>query len=170
MSEHTAFIGLGSNLGDRLRHLAAAREALSEWVTVERTSSVYETEPVDLPDQPWFLNQVLLIRCTLAPFALLDACLTIEHRLGRVRSVPKGPRTIDLDILLYDDLIIDEERDGHHLAIPHPRLHLRRFVLVPLCELAPDRKHPILGRTMTELLASVPDEARVRPYAAPGGP
>ncbi len=169
MSEHTAFIGLGSNLEDRLSHLAAARDALSEWVTVERASSVYETAPVDLPDQPWFLNQVLIIRCALAPFALLEACLTIERRLGRVRTVPKGPRTIDLDILLYDDLVIDQEHQGLRLTIPHPRLHLRRFVLVPLCELAPERKHPILGRTMIELLASVPDEAEVRLYVAPGG-
>jgi 2-amino-4-hydroxy-6-hydroxymethyldihydropteridine diphosphokinase len=162
MHQHTAYIGLGSNVGDRLSYLASARAALRERNTIERVSSVYETEPVDVVNQPWFLNQVVMVQTSLTPFELLELCLGIEAELGRTRLVDKSPRTIDLDILLYDQLIIDEVRGHLSLIIPHPRLHLRRFVLVPLCELSPQQIHPVLGKTFAELLAELDDPAEVR--------
>jgi 2-amino-4-hydroxy-6-hydroxymethyldihydropteridine diphosphokinase len=167
MIEHTAFIGLGSNLNDRFAYLSAARMALTEEVHIERASSVYETEPVEVTDQPWFLNQVLLVTCTQTPIELLELCLAIEEKMGRRRLVPKGPRTIDLDLLLYDDLVLNEEREGCSLIIPHPRMHLRKFVLAPLCEVAPWLVHPVLGGTIAQLLAVVDDPAQVSLYSPP---
>ena len=167
MHQHIAYIGLGSNVGDRLSHLASARAALAQHATIERVSSVYETEPVDVVSQPWFLNQVILIRTSLAPFELLRLCLGIEAELGRTRLVEKGPRTIDVDILLYDQLIMDEVSGDLSLTIPHPRLHLRRFVLVPLCELIPQQIHPARGKTFAELLAELDDPAEVRSVSDP---
>lgn len=165
MMEHTAFIGLGSNLNDRLAHLLAARAALAEAVHIERASPVYETEPVEVTDQPWFLNQVLRVRCRPTPLELLKLCLAIEARQGRRRLVPKGPRTIDLDLLLYDDLVLNEEREGCSLIIPHPRMHLRKFVLAPLCDVAPQQVHPVLGCTIAQLLARLCDPGQVRLYS-----
>jgi len=164
MGEHIAFIGLGSNLNDRPANLVATQNALAGVLTIQRASSLYETEPVDVPNQPWFLNQILVVKCTYSPFDLLKTCLTVEQNLGRVRRAPKGPRTIDLDILLYDELVLDEERDGLSLVIPHPRLHLRKFVLVPLCELAPHHLHPVFKQTMGQLLTTVVDPSLVRLY------
>ncbi len=169
MSEHTAFLGIGSNVGDREGYLRAAREALSQFVLIERASSIYETEPVDYRHQPWFLNQVVAIRCSMEPYELLTCCQMIEQQLGRVRKLPKGPRTVDLDILLYDDLILDEERRGIRLVIPHPRLHLRKFVLIPLCEIAPSLKHPITGHTIEGLLSTVDDRAQIIRYTTSPG-
>ena len=165
MSEHIAFIGLGSNLGDRKAYLARAREALSRYGTLERCSSLYETEPVDVRDQPRFLNQVVALRTRLDPIALLRACLEIERMLGRERHTPKGPRTIDLDLLLYEDEILAIETEDLQLLLPHPRLHRRRFVLVPLCEICPDGRHPILGKSFSQLLAELEDTAEVHLYA-----
>jgi len=146
----TAYIGLGSNLGDREERLAAAVRLLQEspGVDVVRRSPIYETTPWGpVPDQPDFLNAVCAIATTLAPRPLLERLLAIEAALGRERRGSPGPRTVDLDLLLYDDRVIDE--DG--LKVPHPRLHLRAFVLVPLCDLAPDYVHPVLGVTLRVL-------------------
>jgi 2-amino-4-hydroxy-6-hydroxymethyldihydropteridine diphosphokinase len=152
------FLSLGSNLGDTLKNLAAAVRLLREGeVEVLRASSVYETEPVDHLDQPWFLNQVLEVRSTLDPRALLGLAKSIETRLKRGPSVAKGPRTIDIDILLAGDLVIDTP----DLVIPHPRLTDRNFVLVPLAEIAADVVHPVLGKTLRELAADSPDPSRV---------
>lgn len=166
MGEHIAVIGLGSNLGDRAAHLARARQELSRCGTVERCSSIYETEPVDVREQPRFLNQVVLLRTSLDPVALLRACQAIEQRLGRQRLIPKGPRTIDLDLLLYDDEVLTIETEEVHLILPHPRLHCRRFVLVPLCEILPDGRHPVLAKSFSELLAELMDTAEVTLFRA----
>ncbi len=130
-----AYLGLGSNVGDRLANLRRAVELLGDrvGVTVVRTSSVYETEPVG-PAQPDFLNAVAEVATTLSARELLRACLEAEAELGRVREERWGPRTIDIDLLIYDDERIDEP----DLTVPHPRMHERGFVLVPLAELAPD--------------------------------
>ncbi len=165
MSEHIAFIGLGSNLGDRKAYLARARRALSHYGRLERCSSLYETEPVEVHDQPHFLNQVVALRTWLDPVALLRACLRIERTLGRERHIPKGPRTIDLDLLLYEDEVLAIQTEDLQLILPHPRLHQRRFVLVPLCEICPDGQHPVLGKSFSQLLAELEDTAEVRPYA-----
>lgn len=152
------FIGLGSNLGDRTALLAQGLARLAEaGFDVARESSRYLTEPVDAPPQDWFVNAVAAGRTSLTPEALLAACLEVEQGLGRERGLHHGPRTLDLDILIYGD----ERRDGPDLTLPHPRMHERRFVLTPLCELAPDLRHPRLGVTMSELLLRCPDRSRV---------
>jgi len=156
----TYFIGLGSNLGDTRKQLAGARRRLTRaGVVIVRTSSLYRTEPVDELDQPWFRNQVLKVRTVLGPQELLDLALSIEREMKRVPTVSKGPRTIDIDILLAGETIIDTPG----LTIPHPRLHLRRFVLVPLEELEPRLVHPVLGKTIRELLRACPDRSTVLP-------
>jgi len=146
------FLSLGSNIGEREAQLRQAIERLeAAGVQVVRTSSVYETEPQDLREQPWFLNLVLEVETGLAPIQLLATILEIEESMGRKREVPKGPRSIDIDILLYGDGIVETE----DLQIPHPRLARRRFVLEPLAELAPDLRHPQSNRTMRDLLREV---------------
>jgi 2-amino-4-hydroxy-6-hydroxymethyldihydropteridine diphosphokinase len=152
------YVGLGSNLGDRRALLARGLRSLADsGFGVTRESSLYLTEPVDAPPQEWFVNAVVAGRTSLSPEELLAACLEVERALGRERTVYHGPRTLDLDILIYGD----ERRDGPTLTLPHPRLHERRFVLTPLCELAPDLRHPQLGLTMRELLERCPDRSRV---------
>ncbi len=152
------FLSLGSNLGDRTRNLARARKLLREsGAEVLRASSVYETEPVDHLDQGWFLNQVLEVRSFLDPRALLKLAKSIEARQERVPTVDKGPRTIDIDILLAGDTVLESP----DLVVPHPRLAQRNFVLVPLCEIAPKTRHPVLGKTIRELALSSSDPARV---------
>lgn len=152
----TAFLSLGSNLGDRRANLAdaVARLAAPD-LRVVRASSIYETEPRDLPDQPWFLNQAIEIETDLFPRQLLARIQKIEREMGRKRIVAKGPRVIDLDILLFADAMISTP----DLEIPHPRMTERRFVLEPLAELAPELRHPKTRATVREMLSRVKDQA-----------
>lgn len=158
-TRHVAFLSLGSNIGDRRGHLKTACQELEALgVRVEEASPCYETEPVGFKDQPWFLNQVVRVSTDLAPRELLQACLMTEQRHGRRRDVDQGPRTLDLDILLYDDLILQDSQ----IEIPHPRMASRRFVLEPLAALAANWRHPVLGVTFAALLARCPDASQVR--------
>lgn len=153
------FVGVGSNLGDRLAALRAAVHSLAECgCQVKKQSAVYETDPVDLPDQPLFLNCVVEIETALAPLELLRRIHEIEAACGRVRTVTKGPRTLDIDILLYGDLVMRSTE----LTIPHPRMMERRFVLEPLAELAPDMVISGIGMTVAAALALLPASPAVR--------
>jgi 2-amino-4-hydroxy-6-hydroxymethyldihydropteridine diphosphokinase len=152
-------LGLGSNLGDRQRNLERALEALEpRAIAVLERSSFYLTEPVGGPPQDWFVNAAARVETTLAPEDLLRACLAVEQGMGRVRGERNGPRTLDIDILFYGRLVL--ETPG--LRLPHPRLHERRFVLVPLLELAPQLRHPVLDLSVAELLERCPDPSQVR--------
>jgi len=148
------YIALGANLGDRAVSLRAAIERLGALGIVEAVSPFVDTTPIGYTEQPRFLNAVARLRTNLPPRDLLRKLLEIEASLGRVRTIRWGPRVIDLDLLLYDDTIIDTP----DLIVPHPRLHERRFVLEPLAALAPDLVHPLLKRTVSVLLASVTDQ------------
>jgi 2-amino-4-hydroxy-6-hydroxymethyldihydropteridine diphosphokinase len=156
-----AFVGLGSNLGDRAGNLLlAVRGMMDAGLRVVRLSSVYETEPVELREQPTFLNMVAEIERgqLFSPEQVLARLLRIEYALGRRRDVRHGPRIIDLDLLLYGD----ERRATAFITLPHPRLHERRFVLAPLAELVPTLLHPVLHKPFSQLLAETQDEAEVR--------
>jgi 2-amino-4-hydroxy-6-hydroxymethyldihydropteridine diphosphokinase len=159
---HTAFIALGSNLGDREKHLREAVDSLIRFpgISLSGLSPIYETEPVGVPDQNWYLNGAVRIFTDLTPLRLLDLCQWIEEQGGRDRSFPAGPRTIDLDLLLFDDRVIDTSR----LRLPHPRLHLRSFVLTPLADLDPAYVHPVLKKTVRRLLAGLEDPHVIRRY------
>jgi 2-amino-4-hydroxy-6-hydroxymethyldihydropteridine diphosphokinase len=188
-SDISVYIGLGSNIGDReanLREAIARIEKLG--LVVVRESSIYETEPVGLADQPWFLNQVIETKIlagltsesgpalgdpeatdTVQAGALLSEMLKIEHEMGRTRTIANGPRAIDIDLLLFGDKIIGHSNEDGELSfkdptVPHPRMHLRRFVLEPLCEIAPELVHPVLKKTCREMLASLEDASTVRLY------
>lgn len=192
--EIAVFLGLGSNLGDREANLAEAIDRIGALgLEIRKVSSVYETEPVGLSDQPWFLNQVIETMileglsseqrpvrgdpetiATIQAETLLVELLKTEHEMGRERVVSSGPRVIDIDLLLFGDAVIahakanDDEGwsylDQTDLFVPHPRMHQRRFVLEPLCEIAPFVRHPVLKKTCREILATLDDEAGVRLY------
>lgn len=190
-TEIAIYLGLGSNVGDREANLHEAIERIEKLGVeiVRRESSIYETEPVGFTDQPWFLNQVIEVKlyagltsefgpvtgdpeaiATVSAEALLSELLNIERAMGRVRSVPNGPRLIDIDLLLFGDLIIAHSKDDEEwpyinptdIFVPHPRMHERRFVLEPLCEIAPDLLHPTLKKTCRELLTSLKDPSATR--------
>ena len=155
-----AYVGLGSNLGDRAGYLLlAVRGMLDAGLDVIRLSSIYETAPVEYEEQPAFLNMVAeLGGSTLpSPEQTLARLLRIEYSLGRVRDVPLGPRTIDLDLLIFKDA----QSDTEFLKLPHPRIAARRFVLVPLAELVPNLVHPVIGKSIRELLAETRDRSAV---------
>jgi 2-amino-4-hydroxy-6-hydroxymethyldihydropteridine diphosphokinase len=167
-----AYIGLGSNVGDRVANLREATERIKTLgIEVVRQSSIYETEPVGFTDQPWFLNQVIEATVFVQPNAaqagaFLAELLDIEREMGRKRTIANGPRLIDIDLLLFDDLIVSHSNDpassnSADMVLPHPRMHERRFVLEPLCEIAPDLVHPALKKTSREILASLNDQSVV---------
>ena len=190
------YLGLGSNLGDREANLQEARERIEKLGhSILRASSIYETEPVGYADQPWFLNQVIEVRLSsqtlsfeTAPDTIkddpstiaflqagdfLESLLDIERDMGRERIIVNGPRVIDIDLLLLGEMILAEttglEMARAEIIVPHPRMHLRRFVLEPLCEIAPDLIHPGTGKTISDLLAELNDPAIVRVYERKGG-
>jgi 2-amino-4-hydroxy-6-hydroxymethyldihydropteridine diphosphokinase len=157
--KHNAYLSLGSNLGDRAKNLKDAIAALRDaGIRVTRISSMYETEPIDYLDQPWFVNIAVEAETELAPAAVLQTLREIETRLGSKKLIAKGPRLIDMDILLYGDEVIDMPE----LQVPHPRMHLRRFVLEPLAEIAPQVRHAISGLSVSEMLARTKDTSTVR--------
>lgn len=146
---YAVYLALGSNLGDRLANLKRAVAALTPQMEVKAKSHVYETPPWGFEDQPRFLNQVIKVNTYLTPESLLKHLKRLEVALGRKATFPNGPRLIDIDILFYDDLVLDTPS----LVIPHPRLHERGFVLLPLMDIAPDLVHPVLRKSVRELLA-----------------
>lgn len=188
-AEVAVYLGLGSNVGDREANLHEAIARIGKLgIDIARESSIYETEPVGFTDQRWFLNQVIEVKlfagltsecgsvtvdpeaiATVSAEALLSELLNIERAMGRVRGVSKGPRLIDIDLLLFGDSIIAPAKDNEEwtyidptdIFVPHPRTHERRFVLEPLCEIAPDLVHPTLKKTCRELLATLEDPSEV---------
>lgn len=155
------YLSLGSNIGDRAANLSAAIDALRALGDVTAISSFYETEPVDFVRQAWFLNCVVALETEKLPKQLLSAVLHIEQQMGRKRVIAKGPRIIDIDILLFGSAVIDTPQ----LTIPHPALHERRFVLEPLAEIAPDARHPVFKRTAREMRDALPPGHVVRKIA-----
>ena len=155
------FIGVGSNLGDKVGNCRRAVEVIlaDGRNRIVQCSPLYQTEPVGKKEQDWFINGVFAMETSMEPAELLEFLLGVEKMMGRVRTERWGPRVIDLDILLFGQEVINEEA----LRIPHPRLHERRFVLVPLRDIAPDLMHPLLGKTISQILAELPGEEKVFP-------
>lgn len=151
MMEHTVYLALGSNLGNRLANIKNAISNFTPQLEVKKKSPVYETPPWGYADQPAFLNQALMAETYLEPHDLLSHLKRLEVVLGREPTFQNGPRLIDVDILLYDDIVLNSPP----LQIPHPRLHQRAFVLVPLNDIAPDLIHPTLGKSVNEMLLDV---------------
>jgi 2-amino-4-hydroxy-6-hydroxymethyldihydropteridine diphosphokinase len=163
LAEKVVYIALGSNVGDRASMLERAIAAMnSAGIRVMRQSSVYVTEPVGAPGQAWFLNAVVEAETSLLPLQLLHALLKIERELGRRRITPHGPRAIDLDLLFYGPSVIRTRE----LELPHPRLTERRFVLKPMAQLAPELRHPVLHKSIAQLLAETPDRSELRLWHA----
>ena len=152
------YLSLGSNLGDREANLRTAIEKLGEFGNIAAISSFYETEPVEVTAQPWFVNCAVKLDTEKMPRQLISAILALEQSMGRQRKQQKGPRTIDIDVLLFGSSVIEIPS----LTIPHPHLHERRFVLEPLAEIAPDARHPIFKRSMRELRDALPPGQTVR--------
>jgi 2-amino-4-hydroxy-6-hydroxymethyldihydropteridine diphosphokinase len=158
LKKSKVFLLLGSNLGDRLHHLSQAKDEIAHHVgDIQTFSSIYKTAPWGDSDQPEFFNQVLLVLTTHPPELVLEKILMIETRMGRLRKKKWGPRVIDIDILFYDQLIVNTE----NLTIPHPSLQTRRFTLVPLVEIHPELQHPILKKNVRTLLHECPDNLEV---------
>lgn len=156
--KHDVILMSGGNLGDvRLALKSVIYELKHTAGEIVATSSVYSSEPWGESDQPPFLNQAIQLKTNLPPGSLLERCQEIENQLGRTRAKRNGPRTIDIDLLLFDDLQMNDQQ----LIIPHPRMHLRRFNMVPVAEIAGDREHPVFGKTMNELLAECTDRLGV---------
>jgi len=143
-----SYIGIGSNIGDREENIEKAIKKISDRCLVQKKSSLYETEPIGFKEQNWFLNNVISIQTQYTPTELQEFLQYVEKEMGRIENIPNGPRVIDLDLLLYGNLIFNSEE----LEIPHPRFHQRKFVLVPLYEIAPDAVHPVLKKKVSELL------------------
>jgi 2-amino-4-hydroxy-6-hydroxymethyldihydropteridine diphosphokinase len=153
-----AYLSLGSNIGNREAHLLEAQARLRATGRVTAVSSFYETEPVEFTEQPWFLNCAVALETELTPQELMTAILDIEESMGRQRVQKKGPRMIDIDILLFGNAVLDSA----DVTIPHPAMHKRRFVLEPLAEIAPEARHPVFDKTIRELRDALPSGAIVR--------
>jgi len=153
-----AFIGVGSNIGEKIENCIKAISFLNriEGCSVIKRSSFYKTEPIGYKDQDWFVNCAVMIETELSPYELLKKLKEIELLMGREKGIKWGPRIIDLDILMYEDIVIDEDE----LTIPHPLMHKRRFVLVPMNEIAPDIEHPVLKKSIKELLRRLPEDGQ----------
>lgn len=161
MSE-TVYLSLGSNMGDRQKNLRDAIARLESIGRVLKISSLYETEPVEFTRQAWFLNCAVAIETEKAPQELMAGLLEIEQEFGRRRLRRKGPRTIDIDIVLFGNIVLNSAA----LIVPHPAMHQRRFVLKPLAEIAPEARHPVLKKKISELLAALPAGQVVRKLEA----
>ncbi len=163
---HVVYIGIGSNIGDRQENISKAISLIKEKSKIIKISSIYETEPVGYKDQDRFLNLALMIRTESSPEELFGFLQSIERKMGRVKRIKNGPRIIDLDILFYDDEIINEE----NLKIPHPRLHERMFVLKPLMDISPDFAHPVLKKKIREMVLELKKTEQVKLFREHSAP